>query len=58
MELRFWGVWGSIPTPGSGTAKVGGNTTCVSIRIRDYIFVCDAGTSIRELGKYLENMEK
>jgi phosphoribosyl 1,2-cyclic phosphodiesterase len=58
MELRFWGVRGSIPTPGPSTAKSGGNTTCVSLRLRDYIFVFDAGTGIRELGKYLEDKDR
>jgi phosphoribosyl 1,2-cyclic phosphodiesterase len=58
MELRFWGVRGSIPMPGPRTAKVGGNTTCVSLRLRDYIFVFDAGTGIRELGKYLEDKDR
>jgi phosphoribosyl 1,2-cyclic phosphodiesterase len=57
MELRFWGVRGSIPKPGQETSKVGGNTTCVSLRLRDYIFVFDAGTGIRELGKYLEDKD-
>ena len=27
--VRFWGVRGSIPTPGPGTVFYGGNTTCV-----------------------------
>lgn len=58
MELRFWGVRGSIPTPGPSTAEVGGNTTCISLRLRDYIFVFDAGTGIRELGKYLEDKDR
>jgi hypothetical protein len=48
MELKFWGVRGSVPMPGPNTAKVGGNTICVSLRLRDYIFVFDAGTGIRE----------
>jgi ribonuclease BN (tRNA processing enzyme) len=58
MELRFWGVRGSIPTPGSNTAEVGGNTTCFSLRLKGYIFVFDAGTGIRELGKYLEDKDR
>jgi phosphoribosyl 1,2-cyclic phosphodiesterase len=58
MELRFWGVRGSIPTPGPSTAKVGGNTACVSLRLREHIFVFDAGTGIRELGKYLEDKDR
>lgn len=55
MELRFWGVRGSIPAPGPHTLAVGGNTTCVSLRMDDYLFVFDAGTGIRRLGEYLED---
>ena len=55
MELRFWGVRGSIPAPGPHSLAVGGNTTCVSLRSRDYLFVFDAGTGIRRLGEYLED---
>lgn len=58
MELRFWGVRGSIPIPGPHTAEMGGNTTCVSFRLKDYIVIFDAGTGIRELGKYLEDKER
>ncbi len=54
MLLRFWGVRGSVPVPGTSTAKVGGNTTCVSIERGGYIVVFDAGTGIRRLGHYLE----
>ena len=48
--VKFWGVRGSIPTPGQGTRRYGGNTSCVEIRIGDTVLVCDAGTGIRELG--------
>jgi phosphoribosyl 1,2-cyclic phosphodiesterase len=58
MELRFWGVRGSIPVPGHHTASVGGNTTCVSVQQDDYIFVFDAGTGIRRLGRYLDDEER
>jgi phosphoribosyl 1,2-cyclic phosphodiesterase len=54
MELRFWGVRGSYPTPGLGTVMVGGNTTCVSVEYGSSIFVFDAGTGICRLGDYLE----
>jgi phosphoribosyl 1,2-cyclic phosphodiesterase len=37
---------------------MGGNTTCVSFRLQDYIVIFDAGTGIRELGKYLEDKER
>ena len=32
LEIKFWGVRGSYPTPGAGTVKYGGNTACVEIR--------------------------
>ena len=51
--VKFWGTRGSIPTPGSWTRVYGGNTSCVEIRFDDTIFICDAGSGIRELGKDL-----
>jgi phosphoribosyl 1,2-cyclic phosphodiesterase len=51
MKLKFWGVRGSIPTPGYGTIKYGGNTSCVSIEGKNGEFVIlDGGTGIRNLG--------
>jgi phosphoribosyl 1,2-cyclic phosphodiesterase len=58
MELQFWGVRGSIPTPGTHTIKVGGNTTCLSLELDNYILVFDSGTGIRRLGRYLEDAER
>jgi phosphoribosyl 1,2-cyclic phosphodiesterase len=58
MELRFWGVRGSIPIPGPHTIKVGGNTTCLSLELEGYILVFDSGTGIRRLGRYLEDAER
>ena len=48
--VRFWGIRGSIPTPGHVTKKYGGNTSCVEIRSDDSLFICDGGTGLRELG--------
>lgn len=48
--VRFWGTRGSIPTPGSKTRRYGGNTSCVEIDVDGTLFVCDAGTGLRELG--------
>jgi phosphoribosyl 1,2-cyclic phosphodiesterase len=53
--LKFWGVRGSIPVPGPGTLRYGGNTTCVEVRADDEIIVLDAGTGIRSLGLALES---
>ena len=51
--VKFWGTRGSIPTPASWTRVYGGNTPCVEVRFDETIFVCDAGSGIRELGKDL-----
>ncbi len=50
MFVKFWGVRGSIPTPGLGTRRYGGNTACIEIRLGDTVIICDAGTGIRPLG--------
>lgn len=49
-RLRFWGVRGSIPTPGQDTATFGGNTSCVEVRVGSHVIVLDAGSGIRKLG--------
>jgi phosphoribosyl 1,2-cyclic phosphodiesterase len=51
--VKFWGTRGSIPTPASWTRVYGGNTPCVEVRFGGSIFICDAGSGIRELGKDL-----
>src|SRR3954454_22571183 len=53
-RIRFWGVRGSIPVPGSGTVRYGGNTTCVEVRADGEIIILDAGSGIRPLGIALE----
>jgi phosphoribosyl 1,2-cyclic phosphodiesterase len=51
MELRLWGVRGSMPTPGRATAGFGGNTSCVQVTAADGSeLILDAGTGIRDLG--------
>src|SRR6478672_5147529 len=37
--IRFWGVRGSIPTPGAETAGVGGNTSCVEVRAGNHVII-------------------
>lgn len=49
--VKFWGTRGSIPTPASWTRVYGGNTSCVEVRFDETLFICDAGSGIRELGK-------
>ena len=54
MRVTFYGVRGSIATPGLSTVRYGGNTVCVDVRLSDgTVVVLDAGTGIRELGRVL-----
>jgi phosphoribosyl 1,2-cyclic phosphodiesterase len=55
MILKFWGVRGSIPSPGPNTVKYGGNTLCLELRLPDQerLIIFDAGSGIRELGDSL-----
>lgn len=53
LRVRFWGVRGSYPTPGSHTVRVGGNTACVEIRAGEQSILLDAGTGIIALGQAL-----
>ena len=51
IRVTFWGVRGSIPTPGPTTVKYGGNTACLELRFgdEDRLIIIDAGSGIREL---------
>jgi len=51
--VKFWGVRGSIPTPGPTTVEYGGNTSCIEVRADGQIIILDAGTGIRLLGRRL-----
>lgn len=53
MTVRFWGVRGSVASPGPETAGVGGNTSCVEIVAGASRIVLDAGTGLRRLGNEL-----
>ncbi len=54
MKLRFWGVRGSIPSPGRETVRYGGNTPCVEARLSDdHIVIFDAGSGLRGFGDAL-----
>jgi phosphoribosyl 1,2-cyclic phosphodiesterase len=55
LRIRFWGVRGTIPTPGPDTIKIGGNTSCVEVLTSDQqLIIIDAGSGIRRLGKMLQ----
>ncbi len=56
MKLKFWGVRGSIPTPGKHTVRYGGNTPSLELRLDDdKLIIFDAGTGIRNFGDDLIN---
>jgi phosphoribosyl 1,2-cyclic phosphodiesterase len=54
MKIKFWGVRGSIPTPGKNTIRYGGNTPCIEVRPdKDTLLILDAGTGLSILGDEL-----
>jgi len=57
-HLRFWGVRGSYPAPFSSHLKVGGNTSCVEVRVGEHLVVCDAGSGIIPLGNELLKQDR
>ena len=58
IHVDFWGVRGSVPSPGPTTTRYGGNTSCVSITVDNKILILDAGTGIRNLGSAIIGQPK
>jgi phosphoribosyl 1,2-cyclic phosphodiesterase len=54
MICKFWGVRGSLPSPGPETCRYGGNTSCVEIRADGELIILDAGSGLRKLGLALQ----
>lgn len=48
--IKFWGVRGSIASPGPGTSLYGGHTSCVDLRYGKKMLILDAGTGLRPFG--------
>ena len=53
MDVRFWGVRGSVASSGSNVAKIGGNTSCLELETQGHRLIFDAGTGLRSLGDSL-----
>ena len=54
MKVTFWGTRGSLASPGTDTARYGGNTSCVAVEgPQKTLLILDAGTGIRNLGQSL-----
>lgn len=55
-SATFWGARGSVPTPGPGTVRYGGNTPCIQLQRggdTGGMTILDAGTGIRRAGRDL-----
>ncbi|WP_340108802.1 MBL fold metallo-hydrolase [Pikeienuella sp. HZG-20] len=50
VRFRFWGVRGSLPSPGPDTVIYGGDTPCVEITTATTRVIIDCGSGIRRLG--------
>jgi phosphoribosyl 1,2-cyclic phosphodiesterase len=54
LQVQFWGVRGSTPTPHAENLGFGGNTSCLEISTGNgERIIIDAGTGIRRLGRHL-----
>ncbi|MCC9622576.1 MBL fold metallo-hydrolase [Thalassospira sp. MA62] len=53
IDVKFWGVRGSIACPSPDHVVYGGNTSCIELIVGDQVLILDAGTGIRNLGKDL-----
>lgn len=53
LNVRFWGVRGTVACAGPDTARYGGNTSCVQVQCGGRNVIFDGGTGIRKLGDSL-----
>ena len=53
FTVQFWGVRGSIPSPGLHTVRYGGNTPCVEMQAGGKRLIFDGGTGLHVLGQSL-----
>lgn len=53
FSVRYWGVRGSIPSPGPKTQRYGGNTTCLEVQAGGHTIAIDGGTGVRAFGSSL-----
>ncbi|WP_414563018.1 MULTISPECIES: MBL fold metallo-hydrolase [unclassified Anabaena] len=53
FTVQFWGVRGSIPSPGTHTVRYGGNTPCVEMQVGGRRLIFDGGTGLHVLGQSL-----
>lgn len=51
MQVRFWGVRGSVAVSGTPYIHTGGNTTCVEVTHAGERLILDGGTGLHALGQ-------
>jgi CheY-like chemotaxis protein len=50
VMVTYWGVHGTLPTPGPAYTRYGGNTPCVSVEVGgEPLYVFDCGSGIKRL---------
>ena len=54
VVVSYWGVHGTLPVPGPGTLRYGGNTPCVTVEVGgEPLYVFDCGSGIKNLSDHL-----
>ena len=54
VTVSYWGVHGTLPVPGPGSLRYGGNTPCVSLEVSgEPLYVFDCGSGIKQLSDHL-----
>jgi CheY-like chemotaxis protein/ribonuclease BN (tRNA processing enzyme) len=54
VVIAYWGVHGTLPTPGPAFTRYGGNTPCVSVEIGgEPLYVFDCGSGIKRLSDHV-----
>lgn len=55
IDMRFWGVRGTLPVSGPNALRYGGNTSCVTLEFpRQQFFIFDCGSGIKKVGDWLK----
>ena len=50
VVVTYWGVHGTLPTPGPAYTRYGGNTPCVSVEVGgEPLYIFDCGSGIKRL---------
>ena len=54
VMVAYWGVHGTLPTPGEAYTRYGGNTPCVSVEIGgEPLYIFDCGSGIKRLSDHV-----